>query len=96
MGEGERSIADETYRKNLRAKFLGDAIPATSFASGRNVIATFGNDGNINFAECKRTDAWPRNEGEWMHSDIKNVAYFYLSELYRRIVNSSGNGGSNE
>jgi len=58
------------------------------------VIATFGNDGNINFAECKRTDAWPRNEGEWRHSDIKNVAYFYLSELYRRIVN--GNGGSNE
>ena len=89
MGEGERSIADETYRKNLRAKFLGDAIPATSFASGRNVIATFGNDGNINFAECKRTDAWPRNEGEWMHSDIKNVAYFYIYDFFDKLTGSS-------
>ena len=96
MGEGERSIADETYGKNLRAKFLGDAIPATSFAAGRNPITIFGDGGNMNFVECKKSNAWPRNGGEWLHSDIKNVAYFYLSELYRRIVNSSGNGGSNE
>ena len=26
-------VADETYRKDLRAKFLGDAIPARSFAA---------------------------------------------------------------
>ena len=88
------TIADETYRKNLRAKFLGDAIPATSFASGRNAISIWGNGRNLNFAECKRSDAWPRNEGEWRHSDIRDVAYFFLAELYRRIVN--GSGGSNE
>lgn len=90
------TISDETYRKNLRAKFLGDAIPATSFAAGRNAITTFGNDGNMNFAGCKRSDAWPRNGGEWRHSDIKDVAYFYMTELYRRIVNGGGNEGTNE
>jgi hypothetical protein len=30
------TIADAMYREQLRAKFLGDAIPATSFAAGAN------------------------------------------------------------
>ena len=90
------TIADATYREDIRAKFLGDAIPARSFAAGSNGITILGNAGNLNFSECKRLDAWPRNEGEWRHSDIKDVAYFYLAELYRRIVNGSGNGGTNE
>ena len=88
------AIADETYRKNLRAKFLGDAIPARSFAAGRNEMLIWGDGGNLNFSDCKRSDAWPRDGGKWFHSDIKDVAYFYLPELYRRIVNE--NGGSNE
>ena len=88
------TIADETYRKNLRAKFLGDAIPARSFAAGRNEISIWEEDGNVNFAEFKRSDAWPRDGGKWHHSDIKDVSYFYLSEFYRRIVN--GSGGTNE
>ena len=75
------TIANETYRKNLRAKFLGDAIPATSFAAGANSI-----DGlidNYNMQSAVQDNAWPNeqvvnDERKWFHSDIRKVAYFYL------------------
>ncbi|MBQ2632281.1 MAG: hypothetical protein IJG13_21590, partial [Kiritimatiellae bacterium] len=89
-------VVDADNRSYLRAKFLGDAIPATSFAAGATASMHVGTDGNITLPECNNPNVWPRSEGEWRHSDIRNVAYFYLAELYQRIVNSSGNGGSSE
>ena len=82
------TIADEAYRKNLRAKFLGDAIPATSFATGRNAI-----DGlidNYNMQSAVQDNAWPdeqvvNDERKWFHSDIRRVAYFYLHQVFTRI-----------
>ena len=35
------TIADASYRDELRAKMLGDAIPAESFAAGANEIRGF-------------------------------------------------------
>ena len=67
-------VVDVAYRDGLRAKFLGDAIPATSFAAGANRIRNGVVEGNVNFANCEAGE-WPRNEGEWRHSDIKNVAF---------------------
>ena len=37
------TIADASYRDELRAKMLGDAIPAESFAVGANEIRGFVN-----------------------------------------------------
>ena len=88
------TVADETYRKDLRAKFLGDAIPARSFAAGRNQILRNVISGNMNYETCK-VGVWPRGEGEWQHSDIKNVAYFFNWELFHRIINNDG-GDINE
>ena len=84
------TIADATYREQLRAKFLGDAIPATSFAAGANRIESWLNDKNINYDNCVK-DGWGiRDNGRWLHSDIKEVAYFLISELFRRIVKNEG------
>ena len=77
------TVADETYRKNLRAKFLGDAIPATSFASGRN--ATSGLSYNYPMAPSQFV-GWPRSQDEWRHSDIKDVSYFYVHHFYNFIL----------
>ena len=29
---------------------------------------------------------WPRDEKEWCHSDLKNVAYYYVSKLYEDLL----------
>ncbi len=73
----------------LRAKMLGDAIPAESFAAGRN--ETRGVSDNINLQDCA-SENWPRHDDEkdidvWHHSDIKNVAFPFTFRLFKKIVN---------
>jgi hypothetical protein len=82
------TVADEAYRKNLRAKFLGDAIPARSFAAGRN--ATAGLDENLNMQSIVQSNPWPggrikNSVRQWYHSDIKNLAYFYVHQIFSEI-----------
>ena len=66
----------------LRAKMLGDAIPAESFAAGAN--ETGGVSGNYNY-QGQTPNGWPRTNGDWRHSDLKNVAYFYVWKLFEKI-----------
>ena len=82
------TIADADYRRSLRAKFLGDAIPATSFAMGAN--AANGLEEHYDMQAAVQDNAWPsgrvvNDERKWFHSDIKNVAYFYLHQIFNRI-----------
>ena len=82
------TIADQSYRASLRAKFLGDAIPATSFAAGRNNI--MGVSENYNMQIGVQGNIWPiarikNNRREWLHSDVKNVAFFYLHQVFRKV-----------
>ena len=83
------TVADEAYRKNLRAKFLGDAIPATSFAAGRNAIGG-GPDSIPLMQSIAHSDLWPEKNGDqpvWKHSALKNVAYFFVHNVFDEIVN---------
>ena len=64
---------------NLRAKMLGDAIPAESFAAGAN--QTGGGVLNYNM-QIDTPNGWPREEFEWLHSDLKDVSYFYVHKLF--------------
>ena len=91
------TIADAEYRKNLRAKFLGDAIPARSFAVGANEINQAAGIGNIALRNCMRNeDKWPsarrkENVNVWYHSDFKNLAYPFTYKLFDKIVNNETN-----
>ena len=71
----------------LGAKMLGDAIPAESFAAGRN--ETGGLAGNYNF-QGQQIDGWPRNDREsnplWYHSDVKDVSFFFTHPFFIRVV----------
>ena len=68
----------------LRAKMLGDAIPAESFAAGRNMIG--GVSENYNYQnEAGTPNGWPRTTGAWLQSDLKDVAYFYVWKLFEKI-----------
>ena len=82
------TIADADCRCSLRAKFLGDAIPATSFAMGAN--ATNGLEEHYDMQDVVQDNDWTsgrvvNDERKWFHSDIKNVAYFYLHQVFNRI-----------
>ena len=67
-------------------KVLGDGIPALSFAAGRNEISRFGDGGNYNYQGVGIIpNGWPRTNGDWRHSDLKNVAYFYVWKLFEKI-----------
>ena len=67
----------------LRAKMLGDAIPAESFAAGRNALDGFGNYEYLGNARHGWHD--DDDEPQWHHSDIKNVDYRYVQDFFRHI-----------
>ena len=71
----------DAHQYDLRATLLADGIPATSFAAGANRI----NDGDINLEE-EEAKEWPRKNKQWLHSDIKNVAYYYVYKFFDNVV----------
>ena len=80
----------------LRAKILGDAIPAESFAAGANWTKGLSENYNLQNGTMEK---WPvgcckKVEGisipQWLHSDIKDVSFFYVSELFKKITKESG------
>ena len=63
---------------------LGDAIPAESFAAGRNEID--GVSGNYNYqSEGNIPNGWPSNRDGWFHSDLRDVAFWYTYKLFEKI-----------
>ena len=71
----------------LKAKMLGDAIPAESFAAGANAVD--GVDSNYDFQSQIVLD-WPKKSGDenvWEHSDIKNVSYYFTHAIFEKIKN---------
>jgi len=70
-------------------KVMGDGIPATSFAAGRNPIVNV-LDGNIELSP-DGLSYWPserivQRRRQWHHSDICNVAFFYVNFIFHKIV----------
>lgn len=66
----------------LRAKMLSDAIPAESFAAGRN--ATTGVAGNYDMNGLIE-ERWPSNREGWFHSDLRNVSFWFTHRLFEKI-----------
>ena len=82
---------------DILPRILADGIPATTFAAGANEIG--GVSGNVSFHGLMSNEAvWPKGRQEdvegggkrnvWQHSDIKNLAYFYVYRLFELIVES--------
>lgn len=94
------TIADADYRYNLRALFLGDAIPAESCAMGANKLGDNGEEMMAHISmmdDCMdNVDKWPKGRREkrgdrpdqllWYHSDWKQLAYCFVYKLFREIV----------
>ena len=76
-------IASFEVERELNNRFLADAIPAMSFAAGRNPVSGLK---NVEYVALCGKETWPRDDYEWQHSDIKNVAYCYMRKLYKMIA----------
>jgi hypothetical protein len=85
------TIADASYRDELRAKFLADAIPATSFAAGANHLDGVKDNHNM---QNDMSNEWPRDKNEWLHSDIKDVSYYFCNEIFMYILQGEMKNGS--
>ena len=71
-------------------KLLAEAIPAQSFAVGANEIPQLNilAGQNRNFDMQGMQSGWPeeRPNTDWEHSDLKNVAYQYVYQLFDELV----------
>ena len=73
---------------------MGDGIPAVSFAAGANETA--GVEDNYNYQNENGTPSgWPMQRqarrgvttiDTWLHSDIANVAFFYVYKLFEKVA----------
>jgi hypothetical protein len=90
-----RGAPDFMFSSNVSREqqnsLLAAAIPAMSYATGRNVVGAFSTPrGSMNYDMTDFRSGWPRNHpiyGEsWLHSDVRDVAYIYTSILFDGIV----------
>jgi hypothetical protein len=84
-GSSEASIP------SVRAQVLGAAIPALSYAVGRNAFRIILNTNNVDMNLLH--DKWPqqrkinaRYEYRWLHSDVKNVAYPFTYKVWNKLI----------
>lgn len=73
-----------TQIAEVRDRILADGIPALTFAAGANEAGVLVD--NYNYQNVSGTpNGWPRTTGVWRHSDLKDVAYFYVWKLFEKI-----------
>lgn len=74
---------------------LAEYVPAVSSpVGGRAVLAVPGRDVDLNLDTAEqgipRPNGWGRNSAvygqKWFHSDMKDMAYFYVYKLYEQLV----------
>ena len=62
---------------------------AESFAAGANALNRTSGIANYDF-QSETPNGWPKLDDDdnpvWEHSDLKNVAYFYVYELFKKVV----------
>ncbi len=70
-------------------------IPAGTNASGREEIPVFGETFNTNMQNLQ-SHGWPQERNQvdgiypWLHSDINDVAYPYVQDVFNLMVNEGG------
>lgn len=100
IGEGSK------FATANRGTLLAEMIPALSFASGRNPVASLSASHNINMQHLVENgqvidqgfqNGWPVervNDSDkrerWLHGDYRTVAFYYVYQLFDDIVKTKG------
>jgi len=93
--DGDTTASNQAGLYLTRAKLLAEAIPALSYATGRNDVEAFDQPGgsrNIDINAGGLRNGWPSNRGDsdWKHSDMKNIPYTYVYPFYEELVETGG------
>jgi hypothetical protein len=94
-GPIDELIPDATMVTNYKDRVLAEAIPALTSASGMKIntgiISAFNYDmQNTLKTKNNGVNYWPRPEKPWLHSDVKNVAYPYIYQLFNSLIAIGG------
>ena len=80
-----------------RASLLAYAVPALSAAAGHMVIPAISQPKNVDMNGMGANGWWRTGHGQdekldnrWLHSDMKDAAYFYVHPLFINLVNTGG------
>ena len=88
---------DETEIPPLvRGAHLALGIPALTPAAGAEDLTALGDNRNFNMDNADgetggilRPNGWPTRsvyDGQWLHSDIKDVAYYYTYKFFEKVI----------
>jgi hypothetical protein len=87
------------YAAEHRARLLAACIPALSLAAGKAAIDAITLDGGGNFdMQALYRSGWPSQRinpndilsDRWLHNDLREVAYYFVYPLFRRMVQTGG------
>lgn len=94
---GNQALGSRVAPTN-QTQLLNEAIPALSLPAGSNSTARFGATRNYNMPELFGDPArWPTARGLdaasgtpiWHHSDMREIAYYYISGLFDQLKSIS-------
>lgn len=84
------SIMDPNASRLETDFHLAQGIPALSPPAGRTDLRTFDIQSFDMNTEEFMANTWPRSDGglagRFLHSDVKNMAYFFVHPVFRKIV----------
>lgn len=102
MAEDGSIVTNAVFARNASAMFnpsaaqeaqwetLAKYIPAVSSAMGKTVAFDANNLNLSDEASVARPNGWGRNHprygSSWLHSDVKNMAYWYVFPLYKHLI----------
>jgi hypothetical protein len=79
-----------TISQTNKNMLLSKAIPALSIPAGDRTLTSIALEKNIDMNIMGRPNGWGRTHDtygtRWLHSDLKNVAYFYVHPLFTKFV----------
>ena len=93
-------IMQSAISEAQRASLLAYAVPALSAAAGHMVIPAISQPKNVDMNGMGANGWWRTGNGSadgggaldsrWLHSDMKDAAYFYVHPLFVNLVNTGG------
>ena len=79
----------EALEEEVQYRLLSTAIPAMSYGAGANLIEEIERQGNENFDMMTQKEAsnqWPREDGDWYHSDFRDAALSHTIPMYEKMI----------
>jgi len=83
-----------TWAAENKTLLLAKAFPARTVPVGANSLGKLAPEENLDmhaqFKTDNALDRWPRPDGRWLHSDLREVAYVHVYRLYNDFVSKGG------